>query len=71
MVGSQPQSLIRSLAITAAADPVTINPLSGWSNAGSKSLEGKGIENVICPVAFVRVLPDVVCDYCEEIHPKE
>ena len=43
MVGSQPQSLIRSLAITAAADPVTINPLSGWSNAGSKSLEGKGI----------------------------
>ena len=45
--------------------------LSGWSNTGSKSLESKGIEKVICPVAFVGVLPDVVCDYCEEIHPKK
>lgn len=45
--------------------------LSGWSNAGSKALEGKGIEKVICPVAFVGVLPDVVCDYCEEIHSKK
>ena len=44
--------------------------LSGWSNAGSKALESKGIEKVICPVAFVGFLPNVVCDYCEEIHPK-
>jgi hypothetical protein len=38
---------------------------------GSKALESRGIEKVICPVAFVGVLPDVVCDYCEEIHPKK
>ena len=44
--------------------------LSGWSNAGSKALESKGIEKVLCPVGFVGVLPGVVCDYCEEIHPK-
>jgi precorrin isomerase len=27
--------------------------LSGWSNAGSKVLESKGIEKVLCPVGFV------------------
>ena len=45
--------------------------LAGWSNKGSRSIESKGIEKVLCPVAFVGVLPDVVCDYCEEIHPKK
>jgi hypothetical protein len=45
--------------------------LSGWSNTGSKALESQGIEKVLCPVGFVGVLPDVVCDYCEEIHPKK
>ena len=45
--------------------------LAGWSNKGSKPNESGGIPKVLCPVAFVRVLPEVVCDYCEEIHPKD
>ena len=45
--------------------------LAGWSNKGSKPNESAGTPKVLCPVAFVRVLPEVVCDYCEEIHPKE
>jgi hypothetical protein len=45
--------------------------LAGWSSKGSKPNESAGTPKVLCPVAFVRVLPEVVCDYCEEIHPKE
>jgi hypothetical protein len=37
----------------------------------SKSGESPGVPKVLCPVSFVKVVPDVVCDYCEEIHPKE
>jgi hypothetical protein len=45
--------------------------LSGWSNKGSKLMESPGTPKVLCPVGFVKVVPGVVCDYCEEIHPKE
>jgi hypothetical protein len=45
--------------------------LSGWSDVGSKALESKGIEKVLCPEWRVRVPPDKECGFCGGIHPKE
>ena len=45
--------------------------LSGWSDAGSKSLESKGIEKVLCPEWGIQVPPDKECGFCGGIHPKE
>jgi hypothetical protein len=49
----------------------TPRTLTLGKDKSSKLVESPGALKVLCPVAFVRVLPEVVCDYCEEIHPKE
>ena len=49
----------------------TPRTLTVAKDKSSKSAESPGVPKVLCPVSFVKVVPDVVCDYCEEIHPKE